>query len=340
MTGPEVPTTASERADNGSDVGIEVHLGPADRRSMLEADVRAGLGGPVKALPPMWFYDQRGSELFEEITELPEYYLCRSESEILGRRADDVAVISGAEALVELGSGASVKTQMLLDALQRQGSLERFVGFDVSEAMLRDASARLRRRYPALEVLGIVGDFHRHLASVPKDRRNLFAILGSTLGNLAPEPRQVMLSDLVGHMAEQDCLLLGLDLIKAPGRLVAAYDDSRGVTAQFNRNVLMVLNNELGADFEPEAFDHVAVWNEQHRWMEMRLRSRHPQVADIPALDLKVFLEQGEEILTEISCKFDPGHIAAEFARSGLGLVGQWMDDGRDFLVVLARPIN
>ncbi len=241
-----------------SDVTVDVHLEADDTARALEADVRAGLGATPKTLPPKWFYDDRGSDLFDEITRLPEYYPTRTERSILLAHARDAAELTKADTLVELGSGTSEKTRLLLDALRDVGTLERFVPFDVSEQTLRDAAAAVAREYDGVRVHAVVGDFEHHLGELPGGGTRLVAFLGSTIGNLAPGPRARFLADLAATLAPGDALLLGTDLVKDVDRLVAAYDDAAGVTAAFNRNVLTVLDRELDADFAPDAFDHVA----------------------------------------------------------------------------------
>ena len=318
-------------------LSIDVHLDPSYRANALASDVRAGLTSCPKGLPPVWFYDERGSCLFEEITQLPEYYLTRAEHSILTAHADDIVERTGVDTLVEIGSGTSAKTRLLLDAMARARSLVRFVPFDVSEEILRDAAAGISREYD-LDVHAVVGDFHRHLGDLPRDRRRLVAFLGSTIGNLTPAARRRFLLDLDSTMSHDEWLLLGTDLVKDPKRLVAAYDDSQGITAEFNRNVLHVVNRELDASFDPSAFDHVAVWNEDDRWIEMRLRAREKQRARIHALDLDVTFEEGEDLLTEISAKFGIDRVRDELSDCGFVVEEMWTDPAGDFLVTLAHP--
>jgi L-histidine Nalpha-methyltransferase len=319
-------------------VTVEVHVGPDDRRTALERDVRAGLTAPQKALPPVWFYDERGSILFDEITRLPEYYPTRAEREILRRHAPEIVALAGASTLVELGSGTSEKTRLLLDAMQEMGLLDRFVPFDVSEEILTSAAAEIGETY-GCAVHAVVGDFHRHLGRIPTDGDGrLVAFLGSTIGNLDPTQRRRFLGDLDGAMTRDDRLLLGTDLVKDPARLVAAYDDAAGVTAAFNRNVLAVLNAELDGDFVPDAFDHVALWDPENAWIEMRLRATEEQVVTLGALDLQVAFASGEELHTEISSKFRVEQVAEELALAGFVVEGTWLDPEADFLLTLARP--
>ncbi|MGQ0826521.1 MAG: L-histidine N(alpha)-methyltransferase [Actinomycetota bacterium] len=318
-------------------LAIDVRLAPDDRRRALVDDVQRGLTAFPKSLPPVWFYDEEGSRLFDEITRLPEYYLTRAERTIFVRHAADIAAAAEADTLVELGSGTSEKTRLLLDAMADAGSLQRFVPFDVSAKTLQSSAADIASKY-GIGVSAVVGDFHRHLPSIPRDGRRLVAFLGSTIGNLDPHQRQRFLSDLDCTMDFGDRLLLGTDLVKPVARLLAAYDDNLGVTAAFNRNVLTVLNREVGADFDVDAFEHIACWNEASRWIEMRLRARREQIVLIKDLDLKVTFADGEDLLTEISAKFTPGQVHDELWEAGFVVEATWTDPARDFMVTLARP--
>jgi L-histidine Nalpha-methyltransferase len=317
---------------------LAVHLGPGSLAEQMAADVRAGLGSTPKTLPPKYFYDARGSELFDEITRLPEYYPTRAEREILGDRVGEVAAATRAETLIELGSGTSEKTRLLLRALRDAGTLTRFVPFDVDPAVLREASTAVAEEFPGLDVAPVVGDFESHLGELPAGRHRLLAFLGSTIGNLEPVTRAAFLADVRATLTDGDHFLLGTDLVKSPERLVAAYDDAQGVTAAFNKNVLAVLNRELGADFDPDAFEHVAVWDAEREWIEMRLRSTRDQTVTIPSLSLAVHLADGEEVRTEVSAKFRPETIEAELARAGLRLTHLWTDAAGDFALTLSTP--
>ncbi|MFI5955142.1 L-histidine N(alpha)-methyltransferase [Cryptosporangium sp. NPDC051539] len=321
---------------------VENHL-PADFIARaLRQDVITGLTAPDKWLPPRWFYDDRGSELFDEITRLPEYYPTRAERSILRARAAEIAEVSAATSLVELGAGSAEKTHLLVDALRATGSLRTYVPVDVSDAALRGAAAgllweaALHEEYGGLAVHAVVADFERHLDRLPVDGHRMVALLGGTIGNLAPPDRARFLHDVRAALRPGETLLLGTDLVKSPDVLVPAYDDAAGVTAQFNRNVLNVLNRELGADFELDAFDHVAVWDARQEWIEMRLRARHAMQVRIPAVELTVDLERGEEIRTEISAKFRREGVAAELSAAGFGLTRWWTDDEGRFGVSLA----
>ena len=317
---------------------IDQHVTDEDLERALRADVRTGLTTAPKELRPVWFYDARGSALFEEITRLPEYYPTRSERAILEAHADDIARRSRADTLVELGSGSSDKTRLLLDALQRAGTLRRYVPVDVSVSALREAVGAISADYPDLVVHAVAGDFERHLDRVPDGGRRLTAFLGGTIGNFAPAQRATFLRTLRADLGDGDALLLGTDLVKSADRLVPAYDDAAGVTAAFNKNVLAVLNARLGADFDLDAFAHVARWDPQAEWIEMRLRSLRDQQVDLPALGLRVRFAAGEEMRTEISAKFRRETLTAELQGAGLDLRAWWTDPAGDFALSLSTP--
>ncbi|MFN2470211.1 MAG: L-histidine N(alpha)-methyltransferase [Gaiellaceae bacterium] len=331
---PDGPPTAVPPAPP---LSVDVLYGPGERERALREDVRAGLTSAPKWLSPQWFYDERGSQLFDAITRLPEYYLTSREREILRERADEIALLTDANTLVELGSGTSEKTRLLLDALAERGSLRRFVPFDVSEETLRTSAVAVRSEYPEVEVHGVVGDFGRHLGALPPGRRRMIAFLGSTIGNLEPAARGRFLAAVASVLSPGETLLLGVDLVKDVGRLEAAYADPAGLTAEFNRNILRVLNNELGADFVPERFEHVAEWDPDNEWIEMRLRSDRAQNVRVAALELQVAFEGGEQFRTEISAKFRREGVEAELAQVGLDLVRWWPHASSDFALLLAR---
>ncbi len=316
---------------------IEVHLSEADLAEALRRDVRAGLTASPKHVPPKWFYDERGSQLFDDITRLPEYYPTRKETEILEREAGAIARRTGATTLLELGSGTSTKTRLLLDALAEAGTLARIVPFDVCEPVLVAAGPELAQAYPGVRVDAVVGDFEQHLDRLPMEGATLVAFLGGTIGNLVPAGRARFLEELGGQMAPGDWLLLGTDLVKDPARLVAAYDDAAGVTAEFNRNVLHVLNRELDGDFAPYRFAHVAKWNKDQQWIEMHLRAEGDQHAHLAASGLDVDVADGEMIHTEISAKFTRQRVQDEVAAAGLELDGLLTDADGDFALSLAR---
>lgn len=316
---------------------IQVHLGPDDLDRALRRDVRAGLTADRKHLPPKWFYDARGSELFDEITRLDEYYPTRRETEVLVAEADAIAARTGATTLLELGSGTSTKTRLLLDGLARAGTLERIVPFDVCEPVLVDAGPELAAAYPGVRVDAVVGDFEVHLDRLPVEGTTMVAFLGGTIGNLRPAERARFLGALAERLQPGDWLLLGTDLVKEPERLVRAYDDAAGVTAEFNRNVLRVLNRELDGDLVPERFDHVARWDAEEQWIEMHLRSVGAQRARLAGLDLDVAFADGELLHTEISAKFTRGRIEGELAAAGLELDRFLTDPAGDFALTLSR---
>ncbi|MEU9776502.1 L-histidine N(alpha)-methyltransferase [Streptomyces sp. NPDC047968] len=299
----------------------------------LRADVRRGLARTPKALPPKWFYDGRGSELFEEITRLPEYYPTRAEREILAERAGEIAAATGARTLVELGSGSSEKTRFLLDALT---GLRSYVPVDVSESALRGAAEGLLAERPGLDVHALIADFTREVELPGTPGPRLVAFLGGTIGNLLPAERAAFLGMVRGLMSPGDALLLGTDLVKDEEVLVRAYDDAAGVTAAFNKNLLSVLARELGSDADPEDFDHVAVWDREQEWIEMRLRARKALTVKIRELDLVVPFEAGEELRTEVSAKFRQEGVRRELAAAGLEPVRWWTDAAGRFALSLA----
>jgi dimethylhistidine N-methyltransferase len=316
---------------------ITVHLTGADAVTALAADVRAGLTSTPKRLPPRWLYDPRGCELFEQITELPEYYPTRAEREVLAAYAPEIAARCGASTLVELGSGTSDKTVALIDALIDAGTLRRFVAFDVAEPTLRAAVATLAEAYPSIEVSGVVGDFGVHLDRLPESEGRLVAFLGGTIGNLTVEERARFLATMATRLRPGEGLLLGVDLVKDPARLVAAYDDGAGVTADFERNVLEVVNTALAADFDLSRFDYVARWDSQAEQISMGLRSRGRQSVTVGGLGLSIDIADGEEIETEISAKFRRNGITSELEAAGFVPMGWWTDSCGDFAVTLAQ---
>jgi len=318
-----------------TNVSVQVLSGPDTRRARMTGDVRDGLSGISKSIPPVWFYDERGSRLFEEITRLPEYYLTRAERSILEARAGEIAQRSGATTLVEIGSGSSEKTRVLLNAMAAAGSLDRVVLLDISETALREAALELYSSYK-VPVEGVVGDLRDDFDAITAGTPRLWAFLGSTIGNFGSSERHGLFSRFAAAMGSGDRLLLGADLVKDPARLVAAYDDRAGVTADFNRNVLRVLNVELGADFDLDAFSHRAVWNGDESRVEMRLRCLTDQEVSIPAVDMRVSLAAGEELLTEISTKFSEDGLRDELVAAGFEIDRCWFDEDRDFMVMLA----
>lgn len=318
-------------------VRVDVHLS-ADVDVEARKDLRQALEERPRRIPSRFFYDDRGSELFEEITELPEYYPTRTEAAILRTVADDVAARSRAGELVELGSGAATKTRILLDALERTGRLQRYVPMDVSEAPVRRSAQELASRYPDLEVHGVVGDFLQHLDRIPDSGvRRLVVFLGGTIGNFLPEGAVGFLRTVHDAMSSGDYFLLGTDLVKDVARLEAAYDDSKGVTAEFNKNILRVVNRLTDGDFDPDRFRHRAFYDLENRWIEMRLVSREEQTIHLPGIDLTFDLAEGEEILTEISAKYDREKVQDLLTHAGFEPVEWYTDDEKLFGLTLAR---
>jgi L-histidine N-alpha-methyltransferase len=311
-----------------------------DRIEELREDARAGLSDSPKWLPPKWFYDSRGSELFEQITRLPEYFPTRTERAILVRRAAEVARVTRAETLVELGSGSSEKTRLLLDALRQEGTLKLFMPLDVSSSALDVAVRSIASDYPGLDVRGVVGDFTRHLGLLPAEGGRLVAFLGGTIGNLLPDERAGFFAGLRSSLRPGEWLLLGAGLVIDPAVLVPAYDDPAGVTARFNRNVLHVLNRELGADFDVAAFAHVAVWDPEREWIEMRLRATRAMTVHLPGLAMTVEFAAGEELLTEVSAKFRRDGLAGELATAGFAVRHWWTDPADRFSLCLSEVVR
>lgn len=320
---------------------VEVHLTAEELRDSMARDAAEGLARPPRWIPATWFYDEVGSKLFDEITRLPEYYPTRTERTILETAMPRIAAGLGPRMLVEIGSGASDKTVLVIEALSN--SLERFVAFDVSEPTLRQGLTSLGSRFPDLALHGVVGDFRRHLPVVLDNLSatgspRIVMFLGGTIGNLNPAERAEFLGVVASRLGADDRLLVGTDLVKDPARLVAAYNDAAGVTAAFNRNVLSVLNSELDGDADPDDFEHVAVWNAEESRIEMRLRATHDVSFRLQAIDLDVSFAAGEELLTEICCKFTPAGLAAELEAAGLVVDEEFRDPAGDFQVTLARP--
>jgi L-histidine Nalpha-methyltransferase len=337
------PVIDPERATLDTDptrptITIDSYLHEGEQRSLAE-DVLDGLTRPFKELPPKHFYDSRGAELFDRICELPEYYPTRTERAILQDHAERIALDTAASELVELGSGTAAKTRVLLDALHSAGTLARYVPVDVTEQMVRACARDLTAEYPGLRVHGVIGDFERHLDRVPHaEGPRLVVFLGGTIGNFPPGSRRRFLREIAQLLGPDDHLLMGTDLVKDPEVLERAYDDAEGVTAEFNRNLLRVLNRELDADFDPEDFEHVALFDSEHEWIEMRLRSRRAHTTTVAGLGLSVRFEAGEEMRTEISAKFTRERVCGDLAAAGLELTG-WLTDADElFALSLSRP--
>lgn len=321
-------------------VTVRCYLGSGGE-STLADDVLDGLTRPFKELPPKYFYDQAGAELFDRICALPEYYPTRAERAILTEHSGEIAARTGATELVELGSGTAAKSRLLLSALVNAGTLRRYVPVDVTEGMIRATGAAVAADYPGLEVHGIVGDFERHLGHLPAaSGPRVIAFLGGTIGNFTPGSRRRFLRGLRRLIGSDGALLLGVDLVKDVARIEAAYDDGAGVTAAFNRNVLRVVNRQLGADFLPERFDHVAFFDREHEWIEIRLRAQQRMTVHVADLGLTVEFAKREEIRTEISAKFTPRRLAADLTAAGLEPVELFTDPDALFGLTLAQPMS
>jgi L-histidine N-alpha-methyltransferase len=325
--------------DGEGAVEIAVDLPDGGVLAGMAEVVREGLSSPFKELPPKYFYDELGSELFERITEQPEYYPTRCEREILDARAGEIVAAAEPRTLIELGSGAATKSRVLLDAMRDAGTLERFVPVDIAEGITRRVAAELVGEYPGLAVEGIVCDYETHLERIPRPEGALIAFLGGTIGNFRPAPRRQFLARIATLMYPEDRFLLGTDLVKDRATLEAAYDDAAGVTAEFNKNVLNVLNRELGADFDLDAFEHVAFWDADNEWIDIRLRALSEQFVDIEELDMRAHFARNEEMRTEISTKFTRERIESSYADAGLELIDWWTDSEGLYALSLARPL-
>ncbi len=312
---------------------VEVFLDEDAASVALREELIEGLTATHKVLSPVWFYDERGCEIYDEITKLDEYYPFKAERSILRERGKEIVAMAEPDTLVELGSGNSEKTRFLLDVMSMPAT---YVPFDVAESTLREAGEALVAEYPGLDVHGIVGDFNSDLVHLPKTGKQMIALLGSTIGNFAPMARAEMINTIRSGMKDGDTFLLGTDLQKDRHRLVAAYDDAQGVTAAFDLNVLTRLNREFGADFDVEMFRHVALYNEDENWIEMRLVSLTAQHVHLEALGIDIEFAEGESIRTEISAKFTPAGVNRELAAAGLKVLDQWTDEAGDFLLTLA----
>ncbi len=318
-------------------IAIDVDLPSGGVLAGMSEVVREGLSCPFKELPPKYFYDERGSELFERITEQPEYYPTRCEREILTARAGEIVAAASPTTLIELGSGAATKSRVLLDAMREAGTLERFVPVDISEGITRRAAGELVEEYPGLAVEGIVCDYETHLERIPRPEGALIAFLGGTIGNFRPAARRSFLARIATLMYPGDRFLLGTDLVKDRAVLEAAYDDAAGVTAEFNKNVLAVLNRELSADFDLDEFEHVAFWDADNEWIDIRLRALSEQFVDLRELDMRAHFARNEEMRTEISTKFTRERIESSYADVGLELLDWWMDAEGLYALSLAR---
>lgn len=338
-TNSEPDDTSDRPSESGSDASIEVatHLEPGWADKALMDEVQEAFTTTPKALSPRWLYDERGAALFDQITELDAYYPTEAERQLLEAHAGEIVAVSGVGTVVELGSGSSDKTRTLLDAFGAADQLERFIPFDVSDAMLRTAAGLLDKRYPGVQISPVVGDFNLHLDQLPSDDQRLVVFLGGTIGNFYPAERETFLKSLAGVLAEGEWFLLGADLVKDPVRILNAYDDDEGVTAKFILNVINVLNRELGATLPVESFEYVPSWDAEAERIDMRVRAKVQIQARVERLDLDVHFEAGEELRVEISSKFRPDQLAAEMAASGLTVRQQWIADGNEFGLFLAQ---
>jgi L-histidine N-alpha-methyltransferase len=324
-------TTAADR------VRVDIHLPPGGPLSGMAADVRAGLTKPFKELSPRYFYDQRGSQLFEAITELPEYYPTRCERAILEDRSSEIVAAARPHSLIELGSGSATKTRVLLDAMREAGCLETYCPVDISEEITTETAREIAEEYDGVQVRGLVCDFEHDLERVPVEGPRTIAFLGGTIGNFEPSQRASFLRRVANLLGEGDRFLLGTDLVKDRATLEAAYDDSQGVTAEFNKNVLAVLNRELHADFDLDAFEHVARWDAENLWVDIRLRSLANQVIDVASLELQIPFRAGEEMRTELSTKFARPGLEGIYADAGLELTDWWTDPEGLYALSLGR---
>jgi L-histidine N-alpha-methyltransferase len=321
-------------------IEIENYLPDGGSLAGLVEDVREGLSSPFKEIPPKYFYDERGSELFERITELPEYYPTRTERAILHERAAQIVAAANPTTLIELGSGAASKTREILDAIAATGRLETYVPVDISEEITRRVAEELVEEYEGLHVHGVICDYETHLERVPREEGALIAFLGGTIGNFRPGPRRSFLARIATLMYPGDRFLLGTDLVKDVDVLEAAYNDSAGITAEFNKNVLHVLNRELDADFVPDNFEHVAFFDTDNEWIDIRLRSLTEQFIDLRALDMRTHFARNEEMRTEISTKFTRERLEASYADAGLELDEWWTDPDELYALSLAKPVD
>jgi L-histidine N-alpha-methyltransferase len=331
----EAPTQTKTEPEPGS-ITVESFLAADWAEGAMRADISSALASVPRVLPPKWLYDDTGSDLFDQITRLPEYYLTEAERTLLEDHSEEIAAFTGATTVAELGSGTSDKTRTLLDAFAAKGQLERIVALDVSEVTLRTAAESLAQRYPGTAVHAVVGDFDRHLGNLPRGGTRMVAFLGSTLGNFYAEPRAAFLSSMAAALDSGDYFLLGVDLVKDINRLLAAYHDAAGVTEAFVRNVLGVMNRSLSADFDLDAFEYVPYWDPVHERIDMRLRSWNEQQVRLAALDLEVSFSAGEELRVEVSTKFRVDKLSEELAAVGLEVERTWTGVG-DFGLFLAR---
>jgi L-histidine N-alpha-methyltransferase len=325
---------AAEGGDKRSQTAAAAALRVRQRPPRMLAEVAAGLSAPQKELPPKYFYDHRGSELFEEITRLPEYYPTRTERALLKAWMPELISQLGTRSLIELGAGSAEKSRLILSAMRKAGTASLYVPIDVSASFLNQTASRLRREYPGLAVEPVVADIAEELERPPGVAHPaLYAFLGGTIGNFYPPAAIRLLGRIRTAMESSDRLLLGVDLRKDVSRIEAAYNDSQGVTAAFNRNMLLVLNHELGSDFDPTRFEHLAFYEPRTHRIEMHLVSTAAQEVRIPGIGIVSF-SAGETIRTEISCKHDRGSVAELFAAAGLR-IEIWKPDPEDLFALV-----
>lgn len=343
---PETTTTAQTGGAHGclSSAGPRLSvlkLQHDDATARMRAEVTAGLAGQPRCIPPTYFYDDAGSALYEQITRLDAYYLTRTEAALLRRIGPQLARSLGNPEIIELGSGTSTKTRLLLEAFATGGRTLMYVPIDVSQTMLFESAQRLVAEYPTLRVMGLAGQFEDALDVLPPSSQRLVLFLGGTIGNFTPTYQEAFFERLAGCLAPGSHLLLGFDrrphARKPVSRILAAYNDAEGVTARFNLNLLARLNRELGADFRPEAWEHRAHYNPLEHQIEMYLESREAQEVRLEALDLTVAFEAGECILTEISRRFDPSELAGWFEDRDFRAVQHWSDERQDFSLMLLK---
>jgi L-histidine Nalpha-methyltransferase len=312
---------------------LDRHLPPDLSTNALRADAREGLTAAGKYIPSKWIFDATGTGLWEKITQLPEYYPFRTERDILMAVADEIGAITQASSIVELGSGSAVKTNILLDALRRTGTIQTYISIDISESALIAAGERLMAEYPGLSVRAVLADFETQAETIAMDEcpaPRLVLFLGGTIGQFTSAQRAEFLRKLHGVFRPGDMLLLGVDLVKDPAELIAAYDDSAGVSTAFNKNLFTVLNAQVGADFNLDNFDYVVTWEDKSERLAMYEQSRIDQVVRLPDIALSIELAAGERIWTGISAKFRRDGIRADLEAAGFSLQHWWTDpDGR-----------
>ncbi len=314
---------------------------PVELSADERAELLAALSAPLPSIPSRYLYDDHGSALFEQITDLPEYYQTRTERQILETEADRILEATNAVHLGELGSGAGRKIGLLVEAAQRREACRSLTLLDINASFLQQSVRSLQQRYPDVDVRGVVGRFTQDLDRFGEGGRRLIAFFGSTIGNFHPSQIVPFLRRLADITGPTDSLLVGFDLVKDVRILEAAYNDSAGVTAAFNLNILRVFNRATGADFDPDAFEHVAFYDPDNRWIEMRLRATRPVRATVPAISWVRDFDVGDELRTEVSCKYDQRFVQAYAEAAGLHLSAWFTDPDQLFaLAVLRREVT